>query len=342
MSRHWPELRIPLDRLPDDPAAREHVLQEYFAERVPDHSVTASSHEHHGVLVSVPPVADYYIDPRLQEGLSWWGPSCSVADIPYAYRRDRGTFIAMSDAWTLLAWSEWMERTGTRPERVTVIHLDDHDDLMSPRLVLAADGFIDLLTGKSVQLDAPDSIRGAVQSGAVGMGSFFAPLVHTVPVVDIRHLCDTSYSQSRIGTYALKRAVMPDTLLRPGRARPAVQLVQDSAMAMSSDQSAGQYRVDTDEAALLADVTDDPILLHIDLDFFNNRFNGDSDWQNHSPRHDPAERAVADRIDQVLAALAPLHDRIVDVSIGISPGFFPAELWEPACDALLAGLDVRT
>ena len=35
------------------------------------------------------------------------------------------------------------------------------------------------------------------------------------------------------------------------------------------------------------DPSGDPILLHIDMDYFNNRYDGDSEWQLREPRLDP-------------------------------------------------------
>jgi hypothetical protein len=78
--------------------------------------------------------------------------------------------------------------------------------------------------------------------------------------------------------------------------------------------------------------------VHIDLDFFNNRYNWNSDWHEQPDRHDPSTERILDRIGDVVEALLPLRSRIVDIAIGISPGFFPAEFWQPAYDELIREL----
>jgi hypothetical protein len=329
------EFVVPGNLLADDAVERDLQLQAYFDERV-----ASSARDQHGdwhVTIEVPPTADYYIDPRLDEGLTWWNAATAIADVPYSYRREEGIFVGLSDAWTLLSWSEWLADVGQCPDRVTIIHLDDHDDLMTPRLALDGDSFVDLITEAPVILADPASVRNAIRSGAIGMGSFLAPFVHSAPFVDIRHLCDTGYAKRRAGHHLLVRNAQPDTLLRPAAARPAVSLLPASS-GPGVDQLAGCYRASDDAEFLFSDIPDGPILLHIDLDFFNNRFNGNSDWTENPHRHDPTAVAVRDRVEQVVTSLAPVRHQVVDVSIGISPAFCPAEFWQPVCDTLISEL----
>jgi len=326
---------VPRDLLARDAVDRDLQLQAYFDERV-----ASSEPDQHGdwrVTVGVPPTADFYVDPRLEEGLTWWSAGTTIAELPYSYRREKGIFIALSDVWTLLSWSEWLAGLGRYPDRVTVIHLDDHDDLMSPRLALDGDNFVDLMTGATVALAHPVSVRNAIRSGAIGMGSFLAPFIHRLPFVDIRHLCDTGYAKLRTEPHLLVRKTQPDTLLRPAAARPAVCLLPASS-GPDGSEIAGCYRASDDAEFLFSDIPEGPVLLHIDLDFFNNRFNGNSDWAENLHRHDPTDVAVQERVEQVIASLEPIRHKVVDVSIGISPGFFPAELWQPVCDTLISEL----
>lgn len=322
---------IPVGLLPEEPALRDQVLTQYFAERIP-YSVLDSDGGWR-VSLGVPPTPAFYIDPHLDQGLTWWG--CSVTDIPFAYRSMQGVFVSLSDAWTLLSASRWLAHQGSSPTHLTIIHLDDHDDLMCPRLAAHEDRFIDLLTGHPVHLRDPTSVEAAVNSGAIGMGSFLVPLLHTLPFIDIRHLCDTAYARERVDRYWLVRTHQMDTILDPRARRPSVRLDPIVDPLAIPDQTVGTYQVRHDEIALLNDLGEGPILLHIDLDFFNNRFDGDSDWLGKVQRHDPTKDQVMRRVDRVVDALAPFRDRIVDVAIGISPGFFPAELWQLVCDTLV-------
>jgi hypothetical protein len=333
------EIVVPEGRLPVDPRRRDQVLHDYFSDRVVD-----SRQEPDGrwrVTVKPAPTADCYVDPRLDDGLCWWDAKASVTDIPYAFRGDNGIFVALSDAWTLLSWSQWLATLAAPPEHVTIVHLDDHDDLMSPRLAHRAGGFTDLLTGAEVDLTKPATVHDAITSGAIGMGSFVAPLLHSLPSVDIRHLCDTRYATLRAHEHRIHRVDATDALLQPGIARPAVALSPIASSDVPCGQIVGNYRASDDVADLFGDIADHPILLHIDLDFFNNRFDGDSDWRDRVNRHDPSIERIYHRIEVVVAALRRLRGRIVDVTIGISAGFFPAEFWQPVNDVLVRELAAR-
>ena len=94
----------------------------------------------------------------------------------------------------------------------------------------------------------------------------------------------------------------------------------------------GRYRATNDLNDWLADIGDGPVLLHVDMDYFNNRYDGDGDWIDRMRRLDPPLDAVLAQIDKVAAAMehGGLIDRIEDAAVAFSPGFFPAELWQPA------------
>jgi hypothetical protein len=62
--------------------------------------------------------------------------------------------------------------------------------------------------------------------------------------------------------------------------------------------------VTSDPRAWLAELTAGPLLLHVDFDYFCNRFNGDSDWHEHPQANDVGEEEVERRVDTLVAALA--------------------------------------
>lgn len=329
-----PTVVLPAAALPDSPAERDSLLQHYVDERVPH--TTRTDNGDWAVRLAVPPTADYYIDPELESGLRWWGSDIAVPEIPFAHTRIRDIGVCLSDAWTLAFWSDYFGRTGGVPPSVTVIHLDDHDDLMTPRLTTTGEGtFRDMVNNEEFSLTDSAGVRSAIATGAIGMGSFLAPLLHTAEHTQVLHLCDTRYADTRQGEFSLVATPEPDTLLHPGAARPGVRFGPPRTGIAGE---CGSYRVDRDLPALLGHVDDRPVLLHIDLDFFNNRFNGDSDWRSTPARHDPPRHEVLRRVEAVVAQLQPVRSRIVDVTIGVSPGFFPAELWQPVCEKLVNAL----
>lgn len=278
------------------------------------------------------PSDDYYVDPDLWDGLRWWDAAATVDQIPGLFRDVDGWFLSLNDAWTLLPWSRWLQ-TAEKPDEIVIVHVDDHDDLMSPRLGIEASSLTDLVTGRSVAVSDPESIESAILSGAIGQGSFLVPFIFAFERVHLRHLCATGYSDSRVGYNRMELEQRVDTLIDPSAKRPSVRLDGNGQPGGSS------YLVSRDAQQIVADLPETaPIVVHIDLDYFNNRFNGDSDYIMNENRHDPSLDEVKRMADDLLTALSTVSDRIVSVAVGVSPGFFPAEYWQEMIDHLRPGL----
>lgn len=316
-------IRIPATLLPSEGRSLTLALEEYFAfDRLVEWHRAGDTIE---VDLVAPDDDAYYIDPQLISHLANWAPPISLIEIPDLHARRPTYGIGLNDGWTVWSWSCWLKRrhqSGNDPRSVIVLHVDDHEDLMCPRVAVEEDGrLVDLITGQVVDLGQPESVEAALKSGAIGMGSFVAPLMHHLPEVHVRHL---RANQPTIPLEPLGLVTEDDLLLVPDAAR--IKPVRGSEA-----RGPGTY-MRTSDVALWADIPlDAPALLHLDLDYFNNRFNGDSHWnQDDGPRHDPDIVTVCSMVDAVFDALADSGARrcIEDVFIGVSPGFFPSELWQ--------------
>ncbi len=316
--------------LPDDAHARHGRLRTYFC----DKDATATRHDAGWRLdLAWPSGNERHVDLQIEQHLESWA-GIGLAGMATARRRSGRVLTSLYDTWSLVTWSEWVARSRpNRDDRITILHIDDHRDLMSPRLAVEAAGVVDLITGKPFDMWDPASVLSACDSGAVGMGSFLTPFLLAFPNCDVRQLCQPP---KIAGTYdwSYCAAFESDDFLRPGANRPAVALHAAQGVGM------GRYRATNDLDEWLTDIADGPILLHVDMDYFNNRYDGDGDWVDRIRRHDPPLNKVLDHIDDVTIAMdrAGLIDRIEDAAVAFSPGFFPSELWEPAEMRLREGL----
>ena len=77
------------------------------------------------------------------------------------------------------------------------------------------------------------------------------------------------------------------------------------------------------------------------MDYFNNRYDGDSDWRERKNQFDPPLQNILAKIDQLTEALMDfgLAPRIENIAIAFSPGFFPAEHWGQAADRLVPAFE---
>lgn len=325
-------VRLPLNVLPADPHARHSRLRDYFCDKDAEAALIDGAWR---LDLAWPDGVERHVDRRLEEALSGWG-GIGLDGMATARRRSGRVLTALYDTWTLHSWSEWASRVGASADApITILHLDDHRDLGSPRLAFADTGLRDLITGGPFDVLDPASVLAACESGAVGMGSFLTPFLHAFPNCDVRQLGQPPKVVGTVDRMIVSASVLDD-LLSPGAERPAVVLEAASA----SGAGPGRYRTTDDLGAWLEDVRPGPVLLHVDMDYFNNRYDGDGDWPDRQPRHDPPLRTVLERIDAVTAAIRAggLVERIEDAVVAFSPGFFPAEFWQAAERRLRQGL----
>ncbi|MDQ3802345.1 MAG: hypothetical protein M3416_00595 [Acidobacteriota bacterium] len=329
------EIVVGDDLLSPNEQERADFLKEYFCE------LTATSSEVPGgwfVTLARPATADCYVDPRLAEGLRWWSETyrpTDVAEIPFAHHQASGFHISLNDTWTTYSWSRWLAGLPdgeALPLTTTLLHLDDHDDFMTPRLIIEGAEWRDAITGRVFDLRRPETVESAARSGAIGMGSIVAPLLHALPCVHVRHLCATEYSRKRKGPHVIYPVRFRDNLLAPGAARPALKLEPAGAPAPAGHTREHPYLVTDDVEQWLEDLPGGPVLIHVDMDYFNNRFDGDSDRVEHDHKYEQPLAKVLERIDEVFEALdrRGLAERVADMAVGVSPGFFPAEFWGPS------------
>ncbi|MFC7455162.1 hypothetical protein [Insolitispirillum peregrinum] len=240
------------------------------------------------------------------------------------------------DTWTLHSWSEWLSRRDPASvTTVTVLHVDDHRDLGSPRLFIKGTGWQDPLTNQPVDLYRSATVVHAIESGSLGMGSFFTPFLHAVPTAQVRHLCQPPKAQAT-QDFRIIPCQEADQLLAPDSLRPAIRL----APTANGTTGSGHYRLTSDVGAWLEEIRPGPILLHIDMDYFNNRYDGDSDWQRRTWILDSSLEEILGKIDELTRALANsgVGSQLEDIVIAYSPGFFPAEYWQTASERLLPAL----
>ena len=325
-------LRIKKSSLPENELERQYVVEEYFSEHLP--TVTDKG-DHFEIRLERPssPYGSYMLDPEIHEKLGWWKPGTRVRDIPVEKRFLNGGIFVMEDQWTPLSWSMHFQKRGAILEELILLHVDDHKDMMSPRIGQNSDGqYFDFITKNSFSLLNPESVTSAILSGALGKGSILSPLIWQVDKIHVRHLT----VRPNPYTYSLKKTLVQDTILGDSLSRIILEQkeIEEDVSLLNTSNYIATSNIDTWLNHLPGGV---PIFLHIDMDFFNNRFDGNSSWQDADRQYDPSlemQQILVEKIFNVLKD-RDLEGRIVDVSLCLSPSFFPAEFWQPVSEMIL-------
>jgi hypothetical protein len=319
-------LRVPKDRLSVDPHIRREQLESYFS----DHLPSAIEEDNSWLICLERPQERYgcYLhDKSLASALKWWRGGTQVHDIPFEKRLFTKGLLAIEDQWMPYSWSRYFEKNKVIPSEIVLLHLDDHQDMMNPLIGKRIDGkLFDYITGNALDLNRSSSVEGAILSGAIGKGNILLPLIWSVDKINVRHLCFRPHPCS---TYRIEKITLENTLLSKQNNRISLRLEPTNLEAAISKSN---YIVTPDIEEFLDHIPDHvPILFHIDMDYFNNKFDGNSNWKKENKRvHDLQLREQMALIEKVFIELEKkgLCARIVDTCIGISPGFYPAKFWE--------------
>src|SRR3546814_17637831 len=90
-------LRVPLDRLPVAPLERHAALRSYFCDKDAEALDDGSGWS---LELSWPDGHERHVDPRLDEGLAWWGEGVTRSSMAMTSRRDGRILSALYDTWT--------------------------------------------------------------------------------------------------------------------------------------------------------------------------------------------------------------------------------------------------
>jgi hypothetical protein len=241
----------------------------------------------------------------------------------------RPVLFSMVHAWALLAPSLAMERRQEIGPVQCIVHVDDHTDLGElPMLPGGTAGTLkDLLSDASLVIPDPRSVVAAIHRGVVSKGNFLTAFLLAYPEARLFHVKrDVKESSFHlVQNYRCRRLGgrgLPRTKLCPRTAKSGNGRFVQRATLPTAIEPAGQG-----------------VWLDIDLDFFWNRYNGDSDRLLALPMPGECDRVMLG-VDDFLTNLSRVSwlTDIATVSISVSPGFFPTDYWKAVIPAVRNGV----
>lgn len=262
-----------------------------------------------------PDMSYHDVDRGLASGLKALGPHVALEDV-FLFQETRRNFdLCLEDSWSgrfiaqqTAAWGE---------EELVLIHLDDHSDMMPTLLHVDADRVIDTSSGRVFDPEASDSWRSTILSGCVSIGNFVTPLFYAKRKLHVRHL--NNIATSRHGLCGVERYTRRHDLI------PGLGFAMIRKTPRVGAQAAGTYRGGPDARTLLSDLPEGRVIVHIDLDYFVDDFNGNS-GASELPTN-VARCAAVPKLDAFFAALRAAGRPVERWIVATSPGFCAASHW---------------
>jgi hypothetical protein len=262
----------------------------------------------------------YYhaLDPHLTAVLARFDPPLAVHDI-LAYHAPGDLFdLCLEDSWSGWSIAEHLRR-GPKDEDLVLIHLDDHRDVMSTLLECSDDGgLIGPSTRQPFDPEMPKDWETAIAHGSVGIGSFLTPFYFGGRRTHVRHLNNAGTSSHQCSV--IRKPCSYDLI--PEKRFAAVQLA-----AMNEVPNAGSYVVSSHCDELLEGLPRGRVIVHVDLDFLINDFNGNASDGAAVPGAGFIQ-AARRKIDHFFHALYARRVKVDGWIIATSPGFCSALHWD--------------
>lgn len=257
-------------------------------------------------------------DPHLQEILfnSWGGMPVSKI---FQFKENAELFdLCFEDTWSGYFISHQL-RSLDRDDDLILIHLDDHTDMMPTLLVNSENLLIDITNGGKFDPTIPDDWESVVQSGCVSIGNFITPIYYSGHNVHVRHL--NNFNASTYRKYNVVCDACSYDLI------PNMQFATIRKRTSDWHLSSGTYLGGDDVDKVLSQLPEGRIIVHIDLDYFINDFNGNIDTPCSLPNPE-LEACARVKIELFFSAIMALSQKIERWIIATSPGFCSAYHWE--------------
>lgn len=258
--------------------------------------------------------SDFAYCEDLTEGLSTLGV---IEDTAGDYCEIVGnSCVCISENWLPYAL-RFMSSDEMFAKRTAIIHIDDHTDLMTPFIAMEAGAYKNLLTNEISESLSVAFLKNAVDSGAITIGSTLTTIVYLFKCCNIYHL-KRNVRNCRSG---IVKRTFPDDIIC-GQERIGIEFTKEY-----SDCS--YFRSSNIEDIKNQLQGEEQCILHIDMDYFNNRYNGSTSWRQDPQGKDyPFDEQIL-RMDEIFQAVTLINTTtsIKYILLGLSSSFYPAEYW---------------
>jgi hypothetical protein len=272
--------------------------------------------EREGAMRILGPDMSYHgADPCLLAGLQTLRAGLTSDDV-FDFRSRRPNFdLCLEDSWS----GYFIAEHAPAKQDLILIHLDHHTDMMATLLERSEHGLGNPATGESFDPASSSDWQTAIHSGCVSIGNFVTPLYYLDGSTHVRHLNNFATSTHRLYNVTRESCrydLIPDRVFAGIRKKTG-----------GWDRSAGTYLGGPDARSVLHELPPGHVVVHIDLDYFINDFNGNPG--DAAPACEVAPRSSAlHKMERFFTALDDAGVSVAQWIVATSPGFCSARHWD--------------
>lgn len=270
--------------------------------------------------------SDFAYCEDLSEGLMQLGiESDKISDYCYV---TANSCICLSENWLPYGWRV-ITGEDIITQKTAIIHIDDHSDLMPPFISFESGEYRNILTNQTSDALNKNFLQNAIDTGAITIGSMLTTIVFSLQDFNIYHL---KRNVEKLRTGIVKKT-FSDSII-PNCKKIGIDLVRNN--------DACSYFITSSMKDVMNNLQgEEQCILHIDMDYFNNRYNGSTSWKQDEIGNDYSLDEQKIKMIEIFRCLKSINNTIPIkyVLIGLSPSFYPSEYWGKGLQYLLEGLN---
>jgi len=271
-----------------------------------------------------PDMSYHNVDPDLQHILDQQYVGLDIKDILHFKQSKKHFDLCFEDSWTGYFMALWWQNLAVNRDLI-LIHLDDHTDMMPTLLERCAEHLYDPTTNMLFDPLLPSSWEKSIVSGAIYIGSFITPFYYIQDQFHVRHL--NNFKNSTHKCYEVTRHELKFSLI------PSKKFAGIRKHASKISNSDGTYLGGPDASKVLSYLPEGDIIVHIDLDYLINDFNG-NEGQSSSISADRLMTTANKKLDVFFQQLRAQAIKVEKWIVGTSPGFCSSLHWQLLCNEI--------
>lgn len=264
-----------------------------------------------------PDLSYHKADPYLLQELAGITGDMPMSGIA-SYRSVKDLYdLCFEDCWSGYFIADQLRRYHSQ-EDLVLVHLDHHTDMMPTLLSRVESGLCDPVSGNRFNPMVQKDWESAICTGSITIGNYLTPIYYSGHKLHIRHI--NNYTTSTYRQYN----VIWDS--RCYRLIPGMNFAAIRKKLSDWQRSVGSYLGGQSADEVLQEIPPGRMIVHIDLDYFINDFNGNiggNCFRSHSEARDEASR----KLERFFDALSKVTTDIDRWIIATSPGFCSARHW---------------